>query len=145
MSTNCMVTNNTTNLDVSSGKCMSRNCNHLPLCSCPYNNWRHCFMLQELIKITMTDEEYKPWSSSFSNYLKLSSVTRKQNYQKLYLLTTWSRVLLEKLTDLQLSKNFPAFYKTRNFITAFTNATCLYPEQAQSSPNTHILLLEDPS
>jgi len=29
-----------------------------------------------------------------------------------YLLTPWSRVLLEKLTGLQLVKKFPAFYGT---------------------------------
>ena len=39
-----------------------------------------------------------------------------------YLLTPWSRVLLEKLTGFQLVKKFPAFYGTRKFITAFTNA-----------------------
>ena len=36
--------------------------------------------------------------------------------------TPWCRVLLEKLTDLQLVKKFPAFYGTRRFITAFTRA-----------------------
>ena len=39
-----------------------------------------------------------------------------------YLLTPWSRVLLEKLTVLQLLKKIPAFYGTRRFITAFTSA-----------------------
>jgi hypothetical protein len=39
-----------------------------------------------------------------------------------YLLTPWSRVLLEKLTGLQLVKKFPAFYGTRRFITALTSA-----------------------
>jgi hypothetical protein len=29
-----------------------------------------------------------------------------------YLLTPWSRVLLEKLTGLQLAKKFPSFYGT---------------------------------
>ena len=37
-----------------------------------------------------------------------------------YLLTAWCRVLLEKLTGLQLIKKFPAFYGTRRFITALT-------------------------
>ena len=37
-----------------------------------------------------------------------------------YLLTPWSRVLLEKLTGFQLDKKFPTFYGTRRFITAFT-------------------------
>jgi hypothetical protein len=60
-------------------------------------------------------------------------------------LTPWSRVLLEKLTGLQLVKKFPTFYGTRGFITAFTSARHLYPEPAQSIPYPHILLLEDPS
>ena len=34
-----------------------------------------------------------------------------------FLLTPWSRVLLEKLTGFQLVKKFPAFYGTRRFIT----------------------------
>jgi len=38
-----------------------------------------------------------------------------------YLLTPWSRVLLEKLTGLQLVKKFPAFHVTRTFITALTS------------------------
>ena len=38
-----------------------------------------------------------------------------------YLLTPWCRVLLEKLTGLQVVKKFPAFHGTRRFITALTN------------------------
>jgi hypothetical protein len=49
-----------------------------------------------------------------------------------YLLTPWSRVLLEKLTDLQLVKKFPAFYGTRKFITAFTSARHLSLSWASS-------------
>jgi len=41
------------------------------------------------------------------------------------LLTPWSRVLLDKLSGLQLVKIFPAFYGTRRFITAFTSASHL--------------------
>ena len=37
------------------------------------------------------------------------------------LLTPWCRVLLEKLTSLQLIKKFPAFHGTRRFITALTS------------------------
>ena len=40
-----------------------------------------------------------------------------------YLLTPWSRVLLEKLASLQLVKKFPAFYGTRRFLTALPS-TC---------------------
>ena len=39
-----------------------------------------------------------------------------------YLLTPWSRVLLEKLTGFQPVKKFPTFYGTRRFVTAFTSA-----------------------
>jgi len=38
-----------------------------------------------------------------------------------YLLTPWYRVLLEKLTGLQLVRNFPAFHGTRMFVTALTS------------------------
>jgi len=38
-----------------------------------------------------------------------------------YLLTPWCRVLLEKLTGLQLGKKFPAFHGTRRCITALTS------------------------
>ena len=38
-----------------------------------------------------------------------------------YLLTPGCRVLLEKLTGLQLVKKFPAFHGTRTFITALTS------------------------
>ena len=38
-----------------------------------------------------------------------------------YLLTPWCRVLIEKLTGLQLVKKFPAFHGTRRFITALTS------------------------
>jgi hypothetical protein len=34
--------------------------------------------------------------------------------------SSWSRVLLEKLTVTQLFKKFPAFYGTRRFLTMFT-------------------------
>ena len=38
-----------------------------------------------------------------------------------YLITSWCRVLLGKLTGLQLVKKFPAFHGTRRFITALTS------------------------
>ena len=42
-------------------------------------------------------------------------------YLLAYLLTPWCRILLEKLTGLQLVKNFLAFHRTRRFITALTS------------------------
>ena len=51
------------------------------------------------------------------------SVTKAKHLmlQNNYLLTPWYRVLLEKLTGLQLVKKFPAFHGTRRFITALTS------------------------
>jgi len=46
-------------------------------------------------------------------------------YLLTYLLTPWSRVLLEKLTGSQLVMKFPAFYGTWRFITASTSASHL--------------------
>ena len=49
------------------------------------------------------------------------------------LLTPCSTALHEKLTDSQLVKKFPAFYETRRFITAFTNACHLSLSWAKST------------
>ena len=43
------------------------------------------------------------------------------HYLLTYLLTPRCRVLLEKLTGLQLVKKFPAFHGTRRFISALTS------------------------
>ena len=48
-------------------------------------------------------------------------VTQLHPLHHTYLFTPWCRVLLEKLTGLQLVKKFPAFYGTRRFITALTS------------------------
>ena len=47
--------------------------------------------------------------------------TRTHNQCGDYLLIPWCRVLLEKLTGLQLVKKLPAFHGTRRFITALTS------------------------
>jgi len=43
-----------------------------------------------------------------------------------YLLTPWSRALLEKLTGTQLVKKFPAFYGNQRLINTFTRACHLF-------------------
>jgi len=48
-----------------------------------------------------------------------------------YWLNPWIRVLLGKLTGFQLVKNFPAFYWTRKFTTAFTSARHPSPSWAR--------------
>ena len=50
-----------------------------------------------------------------------SAVPQSTAPPRTYLLTPWCRVLLEKLTGLQLVKKFPAFHGTRRFITALTS------------------------
>ena len=66
-----------------------------------------------------------------------------------YLLTPWCRVLLQKLTGLQLVKKFTAFYGTRRFITALTSVrhlslSCASPIQStypHPTPWRSILIL----
>ena len=62
-------------------------------------------------------------SSRCNKWFKaLFNIRQVITYLLTYLLTPWSRVLLEKLASLQLVKNFPAFYGTRRFLTALTSA-----------------------
>jgi hypothetical protein len=63
-----------------------------------------------------------------------------------YLLTPWSRVLLDKLTGSQQVTKFPAFYGTRRFITTFTSTRLLALSWVSSIPSMpHIPLPKDPS
>jgi len=66
----------------------------------------------------------RPWHASelVSPLVGLRTYQHPDRYVSRYLLIPWCRVLLEKLTSLQLVKQFPAFYGTRRFITAFTSA-----------------------
>ena len=61
-------------------------------------------------------------SSMYEARVLLTQLPLTYTYLLSYLLTPWSRVLLEKLTRFQLVKKFPAFYGTQMFITAFTSA-----------------------
>ena len=66
------------------------------------------------------------WFEAYSDY-RLHNCMCQYIFRNLlthsltYLLTPWSRVLLE-MTDSQLVKKFPTYYGTRRFITAFTSA-----------------------
>ena len=51
----------------------------------------------------------------------LMTIIRELYLYVTYLLTPWCRVLLEKLTGLQLVKKFPPLHGTRRFITALTS------------------------
>ena len=73
----------------------------------------------------------KYWKTTFEVGLILCVPCSKSNLLH-YLLTSWSRVLLEKLTGFQLAEKFPAFYGTRRFITAFTKGRQLSLSSASS-------------
>jgi hypothetical protein len=66
--------------------------------------------------LTLTERSYS--SNLFVTKLIFNTLT----FVVIYLPTTRSRVIFEKLTGLQLVKKFPAFYGTRRFLTAFTSA-----------------------
>ena len=69
-------------------------------------------------------------------WIQLNKSRVQQSVVNTYLHTPWSRVLLEKLTCLQLVKKFPAFYGTRRFITAFTGARQISLSCASSIQST---------
>ena len=71
----------------------------------------------------------------FSLWEELSDIWSKNIFT--YLHTPWSRVLLEKITNLQLVKKLPEFYGTRRFITALTSARHLSLSWASSIQSTH--------
>ena len=54
-----------------------------------------------------------------------------------YLLTPWCRVLLEKLTGLQLVKKFPTFHGTQRFITVLTSVRHLSLSWANPIQSTY--------
>ena len=63
--------------------------------------------------------------------------TLNKTQQNTYLLTPWCRVLLEKLTGMQLVKKFPAFHGTRRFITALTSVRHLSLSWANPTQSTY--------
>ena len=63
---------------------------------------------------------YKLQAKCYSLYIIFSN-TPIEYTQFTTLLTPWCRVLLEKLTGLQLVKKFPAFHGTGRFISALTS------------------------
>ena len=113
--------------------------NYLDFITCKFYHTRHEVCCSEFPKINHKKVIQK---ETRIFYLHLSDLYVHVNY----LLTPRCRVLLEKLTGLQLVKKFPTFHRTRRFITALkASATCPYPGSAQSSPYTHIPPPGDPS
>jgi len=99
---------------------------------------------------SMFDSEQKRSYEHGSDYEWLPSYGKKKitdhpvsDCSLYYLLTPWSRVLLVKLTGLQLVKKF--MEPKGSFPHSQVPATCPYPEPARSSPYPHIPLPEYPS
>ena len=72
----------------------------------------------------------------YTDICGLSGSTIFLPFSLTYLLTPWCRVLLEKLTGLQLVKKFPAFYGILRFITAFSSAHHLSLSRVSSIQST---------
>jgi hypothetical protein len=53
-------------------------------------------------------------------------------------LSSWSRVVIEKLTVTHLVNKFPVFYGNRRFITVFTRARHCWPHPQPDAPNPHL-------
>ena len=75
----------------------------------------------KLFFIHLYDVKRRKQEASKENILPHEVTRFILTYLLTYLLTPWCRVLLEKLTGLQLVKKFPAFHGTRRFITALTS------------------------
>jgi len=74
---------------------------------------RHYIMLHRKYPVFLSDNKGR--NTDTKSWYSLLIVVN------IYLLSPWCRVLLEKLTRLQLVKEFPAFHGTPRFITAITS------------------------
>jgi len=100
------------------------------ICQCSAGKFCLCLRVEQTSRHLgpYTDEVGSKFLRNFSSVCTFLSLT----YLLTYSLTPWCRVLLEKLTGLQLVKKFPAFYGTRRFITALTSVR--HPSLSWASP-----------
>ena len=110
----------------------------MPLCSleCSDKIYMHVsivfmqgshFMVQYKCGIIM-EVQYFPFITTviiYNLHFKYTLYLWTHHTCTIYLLTPWSKVLLEKLTASQLVKKNPAFYGNRRFIITFTSANHL--------------------
>ena len=89
----------------------------------PVINWKiaSACKLKSLILKCLEFYFHLSYTFSVKNTVELKKYLLIEIYLYYYLITPWCRVLLEKLTVLQLVKKFPAFHGTRRFITALTS------------------------
>jgi hypothetical protein len=85
-----------------------------------------CKIYMQIDYTDFTPQDYRQCFELKIIMLISNRTSRNIFYLLTYLLTPWSRVLLEKLTGLQLVKKFPEFYGARKFVTAFTSARKLF-------------------
>ena len=87
-------------------------------------------MIESIVTLHYLLTSFQP--SPLIKLLSFHSLCNSITYLFSYVLTPWSRVLLEKLTSCQLVKNFLRFYGTERFITAFPSARHLSLSWASS-------------
>ena len=102
-------------------------------------NGRHCFCVFKGLRVKNLDPKVVLSFLQPCGLMPRHSVELQRDsslplftYLLTYLLTPWCRVLLDKLTGLQLVKKFPAFHGTRRFVTALTNVRQLSLSWASS-------------
>ena len=92
----------------------------------------NCSLLGSYAAQTFRDKLSLPCSRQFKMGAIGCPETSVINYHYIYLLTPWSRVLLEKLTGSPASQEIPRIFGTRRFITVLTNARHLSLSWANS-------------
>jgi hypothetical protein len=95
-------------------------------------------MLTYEIKCWIMSRDY--WTNQLHSCLRILLLLL---LSEVYLTHSWSWALLEKLSIMQLLKNFPAFYGTQRFITVFTRAlhwSLFWARSIQSIPSHSISL-----
>ena len=106
------------------------------MCSGNSHSCHHLHIIQNRIRATTVRvQDFRNSAQDFRNSAAHSYVTHILTYLHTYLLTPWSRDLLEKLTVSHPVKKFSAIYGTRRFITALTSAchlslSCACPIQS---------------
>jgi len=95
--------------------------NSIELISCRWNCT--CALGQYISHHLQNPNVYCPYISPLDLFLDKWHPVHPLSYRPI---TAWCRVLLEKLTGLQLVKKFHAFHGTRMFITALTSVRHLF-------------------
>ena len=83
--------------------------------------WNLVLTLSEEHRLGVLREVFGPGREKYNRRMEETAQGASSDLVT-YLLTPWSRVLLEKLTGSQPVKKLLSFYGTRKFITAFTSA-----------------------